>query len=86
MNCTSASSAIARQRRGSGPAAAAPAPAAADTGDDEVMGQPPWAISRDLTVIFRKRLAGQSPDDASCAPSRGMARALTRRRKADDQE
>jgi DNA-binding MarR family transcriptional regulator len=42
------------------------------------------AISRDLTVIFRKRLAGPSPDDdASCAPSRGMARALTKRRKAD---
>jgi DNA-binding MarR family transcriptional regulator len=43
-------------------------------------------ISRDLTAIFRRRLAGQSPDDdPSCAPSRGMARALTRRRKADHQ-
>ena len=40
------------------------------------------AISRDLTAIFRKRLAGQSPDgDRDCAPSRGMARALTRRRQ-----
>jgi DNA-binding MarR family transcriptional regulator len=43
------------------------------------------AISRDLTVIFRKRLAGQSPDDANCAPTRGMARALTRRRKPETQ-
>jgi DNA-binding MarR family transcriptional regulator len=43
------------------------------------------AISRDLTAIFRKRLARQSPDDASCTPSRGMARALTRRRKTDTQ-
>ena len=40
------------------------------------------AISRDLTAIFRKRLAGQSPDgDRDYAPSRGMARALTRRRQ-----
>ena len=44
------------------------------------------AISRDLTAIFRRRLAGQSPDDnASCTPSRGMARALTRRRKTGNQ-
>jgi hypothetical protein len=42
--------------------------------------------SRDLTAIFRKRLAGQSPDsDASCASGHGMASALTRRRTADTQ-
>jgi DNA-binding MarR family transcriptional regulator len=41
------------------------------------------AISRDLTAIFRKRLAGEpSSTAAACAPGRDAARMLAKRRRA----